>query len=42
MINDEKIKDFRDSLKEIDFDNDIISQNYTDDFLSYKSNFSKT
>lgn len=32
MINDEKIKDFRDSLKEIDFDNDIISQNYTDDF----------
>ena len=32
MINDEKIKDFRDSLKEIDFDNDIISQNYIDDF----------
>lgn len=32
MINDERIKEFRNNLKEIDFENDIISQNHVEDF----------
>lgn len=32
MINDERIEEFRNNLKEIDFDNDIISQNHVEDF----------